>query len=267
MEQKKIKIFSPGACGTRFLTGIFSYTHGQESPTIQEEILEDICNKFKFRSAGPTHSPYHKIESKDLNTLRKIIFLYGDPRNTFLSICNKHVDRRHRHLLHLGYLGDRSELATSLKDLDTMHRTHIPTRSIQSSREAMTFQRISLGAPRVTVTTGCPDYLEAVAIIIEQIKSFSGLEDHFNSWLHADCPIPIAFVKYEYLLEVFDQLLDFVEIYESRSLIKAYANAEWKPRRSKHEEHTHSDKLNKLFDSLLSIQSQLPPFWIKEPTK
>jgi len=259
-KTKKIKIFSAGASGTRFLKAAIEHVDPPNSN--RSQILE---------RDGPTHAPFNITSPKGINSLQKAIFLYADPRNVFLSICKKQVQRRHRHLVHLGYLGKRSKSLDSdiynggylgediSKALQSFSRNHKRTILVQSSQEAMTFQRLSIIAGNNTNA------------LIGQLKSFSGLEDHFNSWLHAESPIPIAFVKYEYLPEVIEQIVDFISKETEVSLpwlkIAEYILSHWRPRASNYINHDCEAKLNQLFGPLIAIQKELPPFWIKEPTR
>ena len=223
----KIKVFSPGASGTRFLTNILEKSLPSNGTTIEQK--------------GPTHLPFNVLQQNYIDNFQKIIFIYADPRNVFLSICKKDMQKRNRHLIHLGYLGTRN----------------IPSEYIK--KESLAFHKLSIQAgsfPGVEIK------------LIQKTQSFSGLETHFNSWLSANCSAPIAFIKYEHLPNVIDKVSDFINVTEPvKNKIHKRVKEKWDRRNSEYINHNCQEKLEQLFTPLLNIQKKLPSFWIKEPFK
>ena len=246
----KIKVFSAGASGTRFLTDVLR--DGWKTASSKAG--------FAINQRGTTHLPFHRLEEEYINDFQKAIFIYADPRNIFLSICKKDMYRRHRHLIHLGYLGSpkttNKEIQNSLDSITHKHKPTIPLQCIM--RESEIFQRLSIQVG---------SFPGAENLLIKETESFSGLQAHFDSWLQSDSSIPIAFVKYEHLPEVIDKISNFIDAQEPVKFeIAKIMKQNWKSRTSNYINHECREKLDQLFTPLLNIQKDLPSFWIKEPS-
>jgi len=100
-----------------------------------------------------------------------------------------------------------------------------------------------------------------------QYKEFKGFDIFFNSWLAADTSFDIAFVKYEWLPRVAEDLAEFINLpLEYRKPWCEHIKATFALRSS---DWTQLDEANQqvlstMFTSLLEVQQSLPPFWVKE---
>jgi len=216
-----VRIFGPGASGTRFLTN--TLRHYLPSPP--------LGGRLGLHHRNNTHAPYSEISPECFKELDlRVIFLYADPRNIFLSILKKDIVRMHSHMKFLG---------CSEEEMKDIRRHHIER------------------------NVGTDD----VYRVAEEIDEFCGLENHFDSWLYSNAPFKIAFIKYEILLSNSESIADFVSIgpRNTERFCKRLSE-NWSPRTSNYNTLSKETRqgLDRLFGSLVEKQSKLPPFWIKE---
>ena len=211
---KKVKIFSSGGCGTRWLQGITKFY------TIPVDVPCDF----------PTHLPASVVKKNFIvdRYLDKGILIYADPREVFLHIIRKQPDRRIKHFQHLGC---EAEETSRLLEIGNKNR------------------------------------LGNIEKELHQVKSFKGLENHYDDWIKTKFPIDVAFVKSESLaIEANGKKLgEFLELEESEIFGQVIADR-FSPRQTKLSQCSPSQRahLNNLFGSLVRKQASKPPVWIKK---
>ncbi len=261
---ERLKIYSYGHSGTTYLTQMLP---GVARRHLQAKsisgLIDHNCNTRLLDPQTP-HAPYFAQPWGDLGqdhplaAVRdqypdKAIVLYSDPRNALLSLFSKSSKRAGVHLAHMHYKGP----PTTWNPIDI-----VQLRALGLGERHPEFIVVDhLGMPVLDrlIKTREPALL--------QYKEFKGFDIFFNSWLTSDTSFDIAFIKYEWLPRIADDLAAFINLpLEHRKPWCEHIKATFTLRSS---DWTQLDEANQqvlstMFASLLEIQQSLPPFWIKK---